>query len=66
MNKLDQQLYEEANRIFEDKVKNYIGDLKADLQQFRKKLNSTAWRFYQNSRSSKVRRFVKFFKIIEV
>jgi len=66
MNKLDQQLYEEANRIFEDKVKNYIGDLKADLKQFRKKLNSPGWQFYQQSKSSKVKSFAKFFRIIKV
>ena len=64
MNKLDQQLYEEANRIFEDKVRNYNGDLKADLRQFRKKLN--AWRFYQQVVPSKVKHFAGSFRNIKV
>ncbi len=62
MNKLDQQLYEEANQIFEDKVKNYNGNIKADLKEFRRKLK--AWRFYQQIVPGEVKRFAEYFRNI--
>jgi O6-methylguanine-DNA--protein-cysteine methyltransferase len=62
MNKLDQQLYEEANKIFEDKVKNYNGNIKADLKQFRRKLK--VWQFYQKIAPGEVKRFAGYFRNI--
>ena len=62
MNKLDQQLYEEANQIFEEKVKNYNGNIKADLQQFRRKLK--VWRFYQQIVPGEIKRFSGYFRNI--
>jgi O6-methylguanine-DNA--protein-cysteine methyltransferase len=62
MNKLDQKLYEEANQIFEEKVKNYNGNIKADLQQFRRKLK--VWRFYQQIVPGEIKRFSGYFRNI--
>jgi len=63
MNDLDRQLYEAAKQIFDEKVKNYNGDLKTDLRQFMLKLN--AWRFYHQVVPNKIKRFSGFYRALK-
>ena len=56
MNGLDQQLYEEAKQIFEDRIKTYSGNLESDLFNYRKQLKR--WQIYHNHVPLKIREII--------
>tara|TARA_Y100000310_G_scaffold84450_1_gene81287 strand:+ start:1599 stop:2522 length:924 start_codon:yes stop_codon:yes gene_type:complete len=56
MNGLDQQLYEEAKKIFEDRIKTYSGNLESDLFNYRKQLKR--WQIYHNHVPLKIREII--------